>query len=121
MHPSSGKRPSCPLQLSRTLSQLPQHVHTAGVGVIDEIIRVFSEWAPYLHAIIVLRVSLCSEIFTPDTPGANSSRGRDAETTKTIRESLKYALKLVATFDIPVVGEVLKLAVTLVEFTEKLD
>ncbi|KZV80724.1 hypothetical protein EXIGLDRAFT_780632 [Exidia glandulosa HHB12029] len=43
------------------------------------------------------------------------------ETTKTIRESLKYALKLVATFDIPVVGEVLMLAVTLVEFTEKLD
>ncbi|KZV77972.1 hypothetical protein EXIGLDRAFT_791522, partial [Exidia glandulosa HHB12029] len=36
LHPSSGKRPSCLLQLSRTLSQLPQHVHTAGVGVIDE-------------------------------------------------------------------------------------
>ncbi|KZV78252.1 hypothetical protein EXIGLDRAFT_691920 [Exidia glandulosa HHB12029] len=89
MHPSSGKRPSCSLQLSRTPSQLPEHVHTAGVGVIDGVqnfmffpgsgdngSRLYSDH-PGLSECVPY--SFCSKVFTLDTPRA-SDRGWDGQT-----------------------------------------
>lgn len=55
---------------------------SSGFSVITEvgyiwIFRMSSECVRYLHAIIVLGVPFCSEIFTLDTPGAKPSSGRD--------------------------------------------